>query len=253
MGFAPRHVGSSCIRDRTHVSHIGRWILNHWTPGKPNSQDFKLSHLLRTDEALTFRPGWVRQSAQYHRAGLVSPISSCVVSFHTAHCGCQGRSTAVLCVYQHGSFLQQIAALASCLGVSVPYHHSQVTWRSRQCFPRGKEVVAGASSVSTQEHFLGASRLAGVYRISRTVSQGLSVCLGVPWDSKRSQALILPRGSPSPGPGPVKLKDPWSLMVASCHRHHHDSWKKGPSCILSGEIKILPPNRIKLNKIFAIW
>ena len=28
---APRHVGTSWIRDRTHVSCIGRWILNHWT------------------------------------------------------------------------------------------------------------------------------------------------------------------------------------------------------------------------------
>ena len=28
---APRHVGSSRIRDRTHVPWTGRWILNHWT------------------------------------------------------------------------------------------------------------------------------------------------------------------------------------------------------------------------------
>ena len=27
---APRHVGSSRIRDQTHVSCIGRWILYHW-------------------------------------------------------------------------------------------------------------------------------------------------------------------------------------------------------------------------------
>ena len=30
MGLvAPRHVGSSRTRARTHVPHIGRWILNH--------------------------------------------------------------------------------------------------------------------------------------------------------------------------------------------------------------------------------
>ena len=29
---APQHVGSSWIRDRTHVPCIGRWILNHRAP-----------------------------------------------------------------------------------------------------------------------------------------------------------------------------------------------------------------------------
>ena len=28
---APEHVEASQTRDRTHVSCIGRWILNHWT------------------------------------------------------------------------------------------------------------------------------------------------------------------------------------------------------------------------------
>ena len=47
-------------------------------PGKPNSQDFKLSHLLVhcTDEAVALHLGWVRQAVQSHRAGLVSPISN---------------------------------------------------------------------------------------------------------------------------------------------------------------------------------
>ena len=32
MGLVvPQHVGSSQIRDQTHVTHIGRQILNHWT------------------------------------------------------------------------------------------------------------------------------------------------------------------------------------------------------------------------------
>ena len=32
MGLvAPQHVGSSPIRDRTHVPFIGSWSLNHWT------------------------------------------------------------------------------------------------------------------------------------------------------------------------------------------------------------------------------
>ena len=31
MGLvAPRHVGSSRTRARTHIPCIGRWILNHW-------------------------------------------------------------------------------------------------------------------------------------------------------------------------------------------------------------------------------
>ena len=93
-------------------------ILTTELPGKPNSQDFKLSHLLvhRTDEALTFHLGWLRPSTTEQGSSLQSLV--CVVSFRAAHCGCQGRSTTVFCVYQYGSFLQQIAALVSCLGVS---------------------------------------------------------------------------------------------------------------------------------------
>ena len=29
--YALLHVGSSQIRDGTHVPCVGRWILNHWT------------------------------------------------------------------------------------------------------------------------------------------------------------------------------------------------------------------------------
>ena len=41
--LAPRHVGSSRTRARTHVPCIGRWILNHCaTQGSPWVQDFAL-------------------------------------------------------------------------------------------------------------------------------------------------------------------------------------------------------------------
>lgn len=37
---APRHVGSSRIRDGTHVPCIGRWILTPGPPGEPQTLDF---------------------------------------------------------------------------------------------------------------------------------------------------------------------------------------------------------------------
>ena len=37
---APRHVGSSWIRDRTRVSCIGRWILHHWATREALHWDF---------------------------------------------------------------------------------------------------------------------------------------------------------------------------------------------------------------------
>ena len=36
------HVGSSRIRDRTHVSCIGRWILDHWAPGTSTNALFNI-------------------------------------------------------------------------------------------------------------------------------------------------------------------------------------------------------------------
>ena len=45
---APWHVGSSWTREGTHVSCIGRWILNHWTtrevPSPPFLQHTTVSH-----------------------------------------------------------------------------------------------------------------------------------------------------------------------------------------------------------------
>lgn len=173
--------------------------------------------------------GWDRRFSPTEQGSSLQSLI-CVVSFHAAHCGCQGRSTAVLCVYQYGSFLQQIAALASCWGVSAPYHHSQVAWRSRQCFPRGEEGGGRSKQCLHSGAFLGSEQTCGGYRISRAVSQGLSACLGVPWDSKRRQALIHPHGSPSPDPAPAKLKDPWShdCLLSSASLQF---LKKGPSCI----------------------
>ena len=34
----PSPKASSCPRDRTSVSCIGRWILYHWAPGKPDDR-----------------------------------------------------------------------------------------------------------------------------------------------------------------------------------------------------------------------
>jgi len=41
---APRHVGSSQMRDRTHVPCIGKRILNHWT-----SREGQISLLFRSN------------------------------------------------------------------------------------------------------------------------------------------------------------------------------------------------------------
>ena len=50
----PQHVGSSFLNgDQTHVSHIGRWTLNHWTPGKSLRLDYCNSLLIHfRDSAL---------------------------------------------------------------------------------------------------------------------------------------------------------------------------------------------------------
>ena len=38
---APRHVGSSRTKDRTHVPCVGRWVLNHWTTKEVQDTCFK--------------------------------------------------------------------------------------------------------------------------------------------------------------------------------------------------------------------
>ena len=50
----PRHVGSSQIRDQTHVSCIGRQILNHWTTREvPNNEFLSLKVILRGSEKIS--------------------------------------------------------------------------------------------------------------------------------------------------------------------------------------------------------
>ena len=55
---APWYVVSSWIRDQTHASCIGRWILNTGPPGKPLSVISNLSSISRVKRAETSSGSW---------------------------------------------------------------------------------------------------------------------------------------------------------------------------------------------------
>ena len=132
-------------------------------PGKPNSQDFKLSHLLVhcTDEAVALHLGWVRQAVQSHRAGLVSPISNLRCFLSRSPLWLSGDPQQCFACISMGVFYNRLPPLQA----AEEYLLLTTTHRwpegADSAFPEVRRVVAGASSVSTQERFLGASRLAG--------------------------------------------------------------------------------------------
>ena len=69
---APWHVVPSWIRDQTHVSCIGRWILNTGSPGKALSGISNLSSISRVKRAETSSGSW-------DEAGMVVTDSPCLL------------------------------------------------------------------------------------------------------------------------------------------------------------------------------